>query len=187
MPMIRECVVTTADAQGQRAYRAASASSPTGRNSVIAPFRPSTSLDNLQAVPFAVANYIDDVRIFAGCLTGPARLAAGCDGRFSCAAPSRGAGACRTFGRVCREHEQRPRFHAKSRTVQHAPFEGMNRAKAAVLELAVLSAASIFCRAKKSNHEMAYLEIAIDKTAGPDEAEAWSWLVEKVQRHYMAE
>jgi hypothetical protein len=31
---------------------------------------------------------------------------------------------------------------------------------------------------------MAYLQIAIDKTAGPEEAEAWSWLAEKVEKHY---
>ena len=37
---------------------------------IIAPFRPSVTLDNLAAVPPAVASYTDDVRIFAGCLTG---------------------------------------------------------------------------------------------------------------------
>ena len=37
---------------------------------MIAPFAPSRTLDNLAAVPQAVANYTDDVRIFAGCLTG---------------------------------------------------------------------------------------------------------------------
>src|SRR5258708_33831624 len=37
---------------------------------VLAPFRPSATLDNLAAHPFAVINHTDDVRIFAGCLTG---------------------------------------------------------------------------------------------------------------------
>ena len=37
---------------------------------VIAPFRPSTTLDNLLGRGCAVVNYTDDVRIFAGCLTG---------------------------------------------------------------------------------------------------------------------
>jgi len=31
---------------------------------IIAPFRPSTTLENLRVVPFAVANYTDDVRVF---------------------------------------------------------------------------------------------------------------------------
>jgi hypothetical protein len=35
----------------------------------------------------------------------------------------------------------------------------------------------------KVDSEMAYLQIAIDKTAGPGEREAWGWLVKAVQRH----
>jgi hypothetical protein len=30
---------------------------------------------------------------------------------------------------------------------------------------------------------MAYLQIAVDKTAGPREREAWGWLVGKVRAH----
>ncbi len=69
MPMIRETVVTTADAQGN-VHVAPLGLIAEGHQWIIAPFRPSTTLDNLRAVPFAIANYIDDVRIFAGCLTG---------------------------------------------------------------------------------------------------------------------
>jgi hypothetical protein len=38
----------------------------------------------------------------------------------------------------------------------------------------------------KVDAEMAYLQIAIDKTAGPQEREAWGWLQEAVQRHRAA-
>jgi len=31
---------------------------------------------------------------------------------------------------------------------------------------------------------MAYLKIAIDKTAGPEELEAWGWLTQKVADFY---
>jgi uncharacterized protein len=186
MSMIRECVVTTADAQGD-VHVAPLGLISEGHQLIIAPFRPSTTLDNLRTVPFAVANYIDDVRIFAGCLTGrrdwplvatedfvvPRLLAALTHAELSVA--------------HVEEHEQRPRFHCQvTKQVQHEPFEGMNRAKAAVLELAVLSSRLDFLPREKIESEMAYLQIAIDKTAGPDEAEAWSWLVEKVQRHYAA-
>jgi hypothetical protein len=34
--------------------------------------------------------------------------------------------------------------------------------------------------------EMNYLQIAIDKTAGPEEHEAWGWLTEAVARHRAA-
>ena len=69
MPLIRETIVTTADPQG-RVHIAPIGIIADGDGWIIAPFRPSTTLENLQAVPFAVVNYTDDVRIFAGCLTG---------------------------------------------------------------------------------------------------------------------
>ena len=34
--------------------------------------------------------------------------------------------------------------------------------------------------AAKIDAEMAYLQIAIDKTAGPEELEAWQWLVDAI-------
>ena len=68
MPMIRETVVSTINAAGQVHF------APIGLIAedagwIIAPFRPSVTLDNLREVPFAVANFTDDVRVFAGCLT----------------------------------------------------------------------------------------------------------------------
>ena len=69
MPMIREVIVTTIDQQGQ-VHIAPFGLTEQGEFWIIAPFRPSKTLDNLADVPVAVANYTDDVRIFAGCLTG---------------------------------------------------------------------------------------------------------------------
>src|SRR5437016_14328045 len=69
MPMIRETIVTTLGADG-RVHLAPLGIIADGEGFVLAPFRPSTTLENLRAVPFAVANYTDDVRVFAGCLTG---------------------------------------------------------------------------------------------------------------------
>src|SRR5215470_4020633 len=69
MPMIRETIVTTVSQDG-RVHIAPIGIIADGLGWIVAPFRPSTTLDNLRAVPFAVANFTDDVRIFAGCLTG---------------------------------------------------------------------------------------------------------------------
>src|SRR6202165_5665591 len=69
MPMIRETIVTTGGAEG-RVHLAPLGIIAHGEGFVLATFRPPTTLDNLRVVPFAVANYTDDVRIFAGCLTG---------------------------------------------------------------------------------------------------------------------
>jgi hypothetical protein len=36
--------------------------------------------------------------------------------------------------------------------------------------------------AEKIDAELEYLAIAIDKTAGPAEREAWSWLLERIEQ-----
>src|SRR5690606_31881845 len=69
----------------------------------------------------------------------------------------------------------------------HAPFTGLNRAKAAVLELAILVSRLNMLPREKIEAELAYLSIAIGKTAGPDEREAWDWLMEKVNGHLAGE
>ncbi len=138
----------------------------------------------MNEIPYAVANYADDVRIFAGCLTGRrdwplVALANFPVPRLAAAL----AHAELAVGRV-EEDPQRPRFVCRVlRQVNHAPFQGLNRAKAAVLELAVLVSRLEFLPRDKIEREIAYLKIAIDKTAGPEEAEAWGWLLEKVETH----
>src|SRR5690242_9152051 len=69
MPLIRETIVTTVDAGG-RPHIAPLGLIAEGDGWIIAPFRPSTTLDNLMVVPFATASHTDDVRVFAGALTG---------------------------------------------------------------------------------------------------------------------
>src|ERR1700738_3885053 len=69
MPMIRETILTTTGPAGA-VHLAPLGLIADGEEWIIAPFRPSTTLDNLRGVPYAVANYTDDVGLFAGCLTG---------------------------------------------------------------------------------------------------------------------
>ena len=66
----------------------------------------------------------------------------------------------------------------------HAPFSGFNRAQAAVIELAILSSRLDFLPREKVARETAYLAIAIEKTAGPRETEAWDWLMQKLRDYY---
>lgn len=182
--MIREVIVTTVDAAG-KVHIAPFGLTAAGENWIIAPFRPSTTLTNLQQVPYAVANYTDDVRIFAGCLTGRRDwpLVSLADFRVPRLAAAL-AHAELAVERV-EDDPQRPRFVCRVvHQVNHAPFLGLNRAKAAVLELAVLVSRLDFLPWEKIEREIAYLKIAIDKTAGPEEAEAWSWLMEKVEAHH---
>src|ERR1700750_2530823 len=139
MPMIRECIVTTADAQG-RVHIAPLGIIADGMEWIIAPFRPSTTLDNLRAVPFAVANYADDVPISAACLTGRSDWPTVPAERVP--VPRLEAALAHAELAVARvtEDAQRPRFHcAVVHRATHAPFEGFNRAKAAVVEAAILA------------------------------------------------
>jgi hypothetical protein len=183
MPLIRETIITTVDRSGS-VHIAPLGIIPEGEDWIIAPFRPSRTIDNLREVPHAVASHVDDVRIFAGCLTGrrdwPTVQTEGPVPRLV-AALAHWELAVESVS----EHEERPRFRTRLvRAVTHAPFPGFNRAQAAVVELAILTSRLDFLPREKVVREIEYLSIAIGKTSGPREAEAWDWLMEKVRAFY---
>lgn len=181
--VIFETVVTTAAADGQP-HVAPMGVRYRGDQVVLMPFRPSTTFDNIVATGCAVLNIVTDTRVFAGCVTGrrdwpvlPAEKIAGV--RLSCALSHV------ELKLAERIHDaQRPVLHmARVHEVVHGAFAGFNRAQAAVIEGAVLVSRLHMLPSEKVDSEMAYLQIAIDKTAGPAEREAWGWLREAVQRH----
>ena len=180
MPLIVETIVTTKTATGE-VHIAPLGLIAEGERWVLAPFRPSRTLDNLREVPFAVASHTDDVRVFAGCLTGrkswPTRAADKIDGAVLDGAVSHWELAVE---RVT-EDEQRPRFSCRVvHAASHRPWSGFNRAQAAVLECAVLVSRLKMLPGDKVEAELKYLEIAIAKTAGAREEEAWGWLMERI-------
>ncbi|RKZ71165.1 MAG: DUF447 domain-containing protein [Gammaproteobacteria bacterium] len=149
---------------------------------VVAPFKPSTTFNNLQRSGQAVINMTDDVRIFAGCLTGhydwPTVDTSVIDGKRLEAALS--------HIEIEVAHQDgddiRPVFYCSAKHQQtHAPFMGLNRAKAAVLEAAVLVSRLHMLPDEKINNEIEYLKIAIDKTASEHELEAWAWLIDRIK------
>lgn len=184
MPMIRECIVTTQNDEG-RLHVAPLGLIEDGAGWVIAPFRPSATLDNLRATPFAVASFTDDALVFAGCLTGnkdwPTRPAEQVPGAFL-----EGALAHLELAvEHVEENELRPRFHCRIvHEGNHAPFKGFNRAQAAVIETAILATRLKMLPREKVETELAYHQIAVEKTAGPREHEAWRILVEKIEDYY---
>jgi hypothetical protein len=151
---------------------------------VLMPYRPSTTLDNIIATQRAVLNIVVDTRVYAGSVTGrkvwPTVAAERIEGvRLACAIShvelqlvQRTDEAQRTVLLLDRVHE-----------AMHTPFVGLNRAQAAVVEAAVLVSRLHMLPPEKIDTEMAYLQIAIDKTAGPEEHEAWGWLRDAVERH----
>jgi len=186
MPMIRETIVTTIGAEG-RVHLAPLGIIVEGDGFILAPFRPSTTLENLRAVPFAAANYTDDVRIFAGSLTGRREWPTTASDTIP--VPRLAGALAHAELAVTRvsEDEQRPRFHCRVvHRVSHSPFEGFNRAKAAVIEAAILASRLDFLPREKIEREIEYLRIAVEKTAGAAEQEAWGWLMDKIREHYAA-
>jgi hypothetical protein len=179
--MIWESIVTSVSQAGQP-HIAPMGFREVGGRVVLAPFRPSTTLDNLLATGCAAVNLTDDVRVFAGCLTGRHDWPT---------VPCERIGGVRLDGALAHrelrlalveDDAQRPRLHFDillERT--HAPFRGFNRAQAAVVEAAILVSRLHMLPAQKIDDEMRYLAIAIEKTGGPHEREAWSWLVERIQ------
>lgn len=181
--LIFETVVTTVSATGA-AHVAPMGVRYLQGDVVLMPFKPSTTLDNILANGHAVLNLLTDVRVFAGCVTGrkawpllPAEQVPGV----------RLQAALRHVELklvALQQDEQRPVLRLSPvHEATHAPFIGFNRAQAAVLEAAVLVSRLHLLPAAKVDEEMRYLQIAIDKTAGLAEREAWGWLVEAIAQH----
>lgn len=180
---IREVIVTTQSPEGLPHIAPMGVWEEDGLVT-LAPFRPSRTLDNVLARSVAVVNACDDVRIFAGCLTGRHDWPL-------IASETRGTLRLRDavshqelqLERVD-EDEQRPKLRCRvMREEAHRPFLGFNRARAAVLECAILASRLHRLPADKIRAELLYLTIAIQKTAGPTEREAWGWLLEKIEAH----
>ncbi len=180
--MIFETIVTTISPEGV-VHIAPLGVHTHERGYVIAPFRPSRTLENITATRCAVINACDDVRVFAGCLTGRKEWATQPSQQII--APRLSAAIAHQEVKVVNVENadsERPRFICEVRhSVQHSAFHGFNRAQAAVVEAAILVSRLHMLPAEKVKAEMAYLQIAIDKTAGDAEREAWGWLQEKLQ------
>lgn len=184
MPLIRETIVITQDAQGQ-AHLAPLGLIERRDALILAPFAPSRTLDNLRANPWATACVTDDVRVFAGCLTGrrswplaPASRIAGW--RLADAVSHR-----ELVVAGVEEDDLRPRFLCKVvHEASHVPAPGFNRAQAAVIEAAILVSRLHILSAEEICAGLRRLESAVVKTAGPREEEAWGWLREKIEAFY---
>ena len=184
--MIYETIVTTVNTQGD------AHTTPFGIRMqdglvVISPYKPSATLENILATENAVLSLTDDVRVFAGALTGRKTWS------LTAAAKVYGFRLVDTLAHKelklvkVEDDELRPQlFLEVVYEAQHASFQGFNRAQAAVIELAVLVSRLKRLPMEKIQQEMDYLRIAIDKTAGDRELEAWSWLTEAVSNHQAA-
>lgn len=182
--MILETIITSIDHDG-KPHVAPFGVRLENENIIISPYKPSHTLENILASNVAVMSNTDDVRVFAGALTGrqPWTLI-----------PTNQVNGFRL--KNCLAHTELQLLKVRDDALRpqlvmqqiisenHAAFKGFNRAQAAVLELAVLVSRLDRLPKAKVESELQYLQIAIDKTAGEIEHEAWSWLIEKIQTFY---
>jgi uncharacterized protein len=152
---------------------------------VLAPFKPSATLENVLATGVAVQNFCDDVRVFAGCVSKLRRdwptLGAT---QIACARLADTLAHSELKLERVEDDELRPRLLCRRvHDEQHGAFKGFNRAQAAVIEAAILVSRLALLPREKIDAEVSYLKIAIEKTAGPREQEAWSWLMRKIDAH----
>ncbi|MGZ8160044.1 MAG: DUF447 domain-containing protein [Methylobacter sp.] len=184
--MIQETIVITQNSSGRPhiAPMGVHLSAEVQDEFIILPFRPSTTLNNLLENKTAVINYCDDVRVFAGCLTGrrdwPLKPAEKINGQvLNCVLAHTEVELVRV-----EDDETRPKLFCKAvHTVNHAPFRGFNRAQYSVLEAAILISRLNMIPLEKIQAEIDYLRIGLEKTAGDRELEAWGWLMAVIENH----
>jgi hypothetical protein len=181
MPFILETIVTTLNADGS-AHLVPFGLIADGSDYVVAPFRPSPTIDNLARHPFLAAAAPADIRVLAGCVTGRR------DWRTVPCSRIAGVRLDEAFSHMeleavaFEDDALRPRFRCRVIHVEtHRPFLGFNRALSAVVEAAILSTRLHLLDHDRVRAEMRQLAVAVGKTAGPAEAEAWAWIEEKVR------
>ncbi len=181
--MIRETIITTAGTAGE-IHIAPIGIIEDGDHWIIAPFKPSKTFDNLRLVPYAVANYCDDVRVFAGCLTGRYRWETFAATKVPGAVLQQALAHSELEVVSLTEDEVRPRFRCRVvHEANHGSFKGFNRAQGAVIEAAILVSRLHLLPMEQIEQEIAALEVAVVKTAGPHEQQAWDWLMTRIEEH----
>ena len=178
--MIHEIIITSRNPDGTTQI-APMGVRQDGAHYVLAPFRPSRTLDNLTRERHAVVNFTDDVCVFAGCLTGRYDWPLCAATRVPVQRLQESLGHAELEVKEFEDDVQRPRFLcAVVHQETHAPFTGFNRAQAAVLEAAILVSRLHMLPAEKIQGELEYLRVAVEKTAGERERLAWSWLEARI-------
>lgn len=178
---IHEVIVITLDHEG-KSHCAPMGVSEVNAHFLVQPFKPSATYDNLKQHRQCTINYTDDVRIFAGSLTGrrnwPTLPCQQIEGEYLAQA------LAHTELEIVAFDDDNPRACFKGSKiceVNHAPFQGFNRAQSAVIDAAILVSRLNMLPVEKVRQEIAYLNIAIEKTSGDRELEAWGWLMAKIK------
>ena len=149
------------------------------------PFKPSKSLENILRNESGVINYVDDVRIFASCITNKEiQINFKKVSKIDCSRIEKAISHTEFIVKDIKDDSQRPTIICKPINEEtHKMFYGFNRAKSAIIELCILASRLGIIEDSKIKKEISYLKIAIEKTAGENELEAWNWLIEYIKNY----
>ena len=182
--MIYEVIISTKNEDGS-AHIAPMGVSQKDDFVVLKPFKPSKTLDNILKQKLAIMNIVTDVRVFAGAVTG--RLNFGL-----VALPDKKGFFLKeslsyltlSLAEIHDDEIRSTLYMTKVNVIHLSSFKGFNRAQAAIIEASVLMSRLDLLPQEKIKQEIKYLEIAISKTAGKKEMQAWKWLMEKYENHF---
>ena len=154
MPFIRESIISTLHEDGN-AHIAPMGVHETKKGLMLAPFKPSATLNNLLREGTATINYPDDVRIYAGCLTGRREWETQATEVIAGIRLKECLAHTELKIHTHEDDELRPKFYCDIVHEQsHKAFHGYNRAQFAVIELAILVSRLHMLPTEKINSEM---------------------------------
>lgn len=178
--MILETIVSTVDSEGRPNF-APMGIEFEGDRVLLRPFKTAVTWKNLQEVGEGVVNFTDNVLLFARCAVSsflpPHRDARRVRGKVL-------EDACHWKEFVVESRDQDPggergRFRGKVVEEGRArDFAGFNRAKHAVIEATILATRLHLLGRDRVLEEMSRLRPLVDRTAGPQEREAFDLLFE---------
>ena len=177
--MILEAIVTTADAAGSVNIAPMGPDVDESLSQItLKPFRTSRTFANLRQTGVAVVHVTDDVELIAAAAIGPVspqRIVEPLLGRWH-----KLIDCCRWFAvEVESWHDDplRPRAHCRiAHQGVERPMFGLNRAKHAVVEAAILATRLEMLGRAEVRRQFSLLQPLVEKTGGPAEHRAWRQL-----------
>ena len=178
--MIHEVIITTKSSDGN-IHIAPMGIKMNGEKIFISPFKPSKTLINLTSLGKAVVNFVDDVRIFAGIVSGSKKDWPLTDNKdFEVPRLEYANTHYEISVKSVLDDKTRPKIECTILNKEiHTPFLGFNRAQFSVIEASVLISRLNMLPIDKIENELEYLKIGLEKTSGEREKEAWEWIQKK--------
>ena len=150
----------------------------------ISPYFPSKTLENLQINKYASVNYTDQATVFVDCLLGKKKFKTNqCKKNNS------------FFLQDSLSHDEvevveyihdevRPTFRCKilNSSINNR-FKGINRANNSIIEACILASRVKLLEKEKIFNELKYLSIAVEKTSGEKELQAWNKINEYIKKN----